>query len=109
MAHRILDGGRFITAVHHAIGALLIVAGPVGVPIGFFHQRAKTLRVAFAQQVARTLPAEDVSCWIAPWRAAIVAIPGEEIEEQTGLTERPRARAAASAEDVAEQLLGACA
>src|SRR5438874_5133560 len=109
MAHRIFHSRRFITAVHHAIGALLVIAGPVGIPVGLFHQLTKARRVAFAQKVAGALPAKDVAGRIAPRRATVLAVAGEEVEKQARLTERPGTRTAATAEDIAEELLGALA
>ena len=60
VAHRILHRGRFVTAMHHAIGALLVVSVPY-VPVGFFHQLAKRTGVAFSEQITRTLPAENIA------------------------------------------------
>src|SRR5437762_12868561 len=106
MANGIPDGGCFVTAVHHAVGALLVIPGSVRVPIRLFHQRAKGFRIAFAQQVAGTLPSEDVSGRVAPRRAAVTAVAGEEVEKQARLAERPCACAATSTEDRAEKFFG---
>src|SRR6185437_16657683 len=84
-----------------------IVAGSIRVPIGFLHQLAKGPRVTFAEQVAGTLPAENVPRRVPPGCAPVVPVSGEEIEKQARLAERPRARAATAAENVAEELLGA--
>ena len=107
VAHGILHGGRLVAAMHHAVGALLVIAGAVRVPVRLVHQLAKRLRVAFAEQIAGALPAEDVARRIAPRRALVFLVAGEKIEEQARLAERPRRAAAAALEDVAEQLLGA--
>ena len=106
MPHGILHRGRFEAAVHHAVGALFVIAGAVRVPVGFFHQLAKRSRVAFAEQIAGTLPAEHGARRIAPRRAAVFLVAGQEIEEQARLAERPRRAAAAATEDVAKELLG---
>ena len=52
-------------------------------------QLAEARRVALAQQVAWALPAKDVARRVSPRRAAVVAVTGEEVEEQPRLTERP--------------------
>ena len=99
VSDRILHGGRLVAAVHHAVGALLVVAGAVGVPVGFFHQLLEGLGVAFAEQVAGPLPAEHGARRVAPRRAVIGLVAGEEIEEQARLAERPGLAAAAAAEE----------
>src|SRR6185437_6809725 len=104
VVHRIDHGRRFIAAVHHALGAFLVIAGAVGIPVRFLHQLLEALRIALAEQVAGTLPAEIIARRIAPRRAAIALIAGEEIEEQARLIERP-ALAVLALEDFAEQLL----
>src|SRR2546427_9983975 len=109
MAHGVLDGRGFVTAVHHAIGALLVIARSIRVPVGLFHQFAKALRIAFTEKIAGSLPAENVARRIAPRRAAVLLIAGQEIEEQARLAERPRARTAAAPENIAKELLGASA
>src|SRR6185503_19388130 len=75
-------------------------------PVGLVRQLAKRLRVTFAEQIARPLPAEDVARRVAPWRAAVFLVAGEEIEEQARLAEGPGATAASAAQDVAKELLG---
>ena len=73
--------------MHHAVGALFVVAGAVGIPIGLIHQFVEGLRVAFAEQIAGLLPAEDGARRITPRRAVVGLVAGEEIEEQAGLAE----------------------
>src|SRR5947208_6439834 len=72
---RITDGvhyrGRLIAAVHHAVGALLVIARAVGVPVGIFHKLLEGLRIALAKQIAGSLPAEIIPCRVAPGRAAV--------------------------------------
>src|SRR5258708_5767493 len=109
MTHGVLHGGGFVAAVHHAIGALLVIARSIGVPIRLFHEFAKAPGIAFAKQITGPLPAENVARRIAPRRAAIGLIAGQEIEEQARLTERPRASTAAAPEYVAKKLLGSSA
>src|SRR5690348_15190000 len=88
----------------HAVGALLIVAGAVLVPLGGLHQLPERLGVALAQQVAGPLPAEHVARGLAPRRASVALVAGEEVEKEGGLVEPP-VLALSPAEDVAEQLL----
>src|SRR5581483_5188196 len=60
---------------------------------------------AFAEQVARLLPAKDITRRHAPGRALVILVAGEEVEEQPGVQEVP-ALALAERKHVAEQLLG---
>jgi hypothetical protein len=110
---RVLEGvlhrGRLETRMDHAVGALLVIADAVGVPIGALHQLLEGLGVAFAEQIAGLLPAEHGAGRIAPRRAVIGLVAGQEVEEQAGLAERPSLAAVAALEDVAEQLLGGLA
>ena len=92
----------------HAIGAFFIIAGTVGVPIGLFHQRLERRRIAFAKEIAGTLPAEHSLGRIAPGRAMEGLVAGQEVEEDGRLTEAPLTTLA-QPEDVAEQRLGALA
>src|SRR5712671_6488962 len=105
MVHGIDHRRRLVAAMHHAIGALLVIAGAVAIPIGVVHEFAEALGVALAEEIAGALPAEHVARRIAPWRAAVVLVAGEEIEEQRRLGEAP-ALADAEREDLAEQALG---
>src|SRR3954468_16844146 len=93
----------------HAVGALLVVAGAVGVPIGVVHQLLEGLGVTFAEQVAGLLPAEHRARRVAPRRAVVLLVAGQEVEEHARLAERPALAAVAAAEDVAEQFLGLAA
>src|SRR6516225_2301602 len=102
---RCLGRGRLVAAMRHAVRALLVLAGAVGVPVRGFHQFVERLGVAFAQQVAGLLPAENVAGGHAPRRAVIGLVAGEEIEEQVRVDEIPLF-ALAHAEDLAEELLG---
>src|SRR6266404_4085833 len=72
---RITDGvhyrSRLVTAVHHAVGALLVIPGAVGVPIGIFHKLLEGLRIALSEKIAGPLPAEIVPRRVAPRRAAV--------------------------------------
>src|SRR5581483_8520515 len=94
---------RLVAAMHHAVGAFLVVARAVGIPIGLFHQLLEGLGIAFAEEITGPLPTEIVARGIAPGGAVIALIAGEEIEEERRFAERPRL-AAAAAEDVAEEL-----
>src|SRR4029450_676951 len=86
---RRLGGGRLVAAVGHAVRALLVLAGAVGVPVGGLHQLAKRLGIALAQQIAGLLPAENVARRHAPRRAVIGLVAGQVIEEQAGMHELP--------------------
>src|SRR5258707_662487 len=108
MAKGVLDGGTLIAAMNHAVGTLLVVAGAVFVPLGGFHQFLEGFDVALAQQIAGPLPAEHVARRVAPRRAVIALIAGQEVEEEGRLREFPLALLGI-AEDRAEQLLGLAA
>ena len=108
MVHGVDDGSRFEAAMHHAIGAFLVIADAVSVPVGLFHQLLEGLGIALAEQIAGPLPAEDGARGIAPGRAMIGLIAGQEIEEQQRLKERPVVAALPRRENIAEQLLGLC-
>src|SRR6201989_904918 len=105
MRERVERGGRLVAAMRHAVGTLLILAGAVGIPVGGLHQLLEGLGVAFAEQIAGLLPAEDVARRHAPRGALIGLVAGEEVEEQAGMHEVPLL-ALAEREHVAEQLLG---
>jgi hypothetical protein len=92
--------------MHHAVGAFLVIARPVSVPVGILHQLLEGLGIAFAEQVAGPLPAEYRPRRVAPGRAVIGLIAGEKIEEQSRLEDRPARVSSLAAEDVTEQLLG---
>src|SRR4029434_10441125 len=109
MAHRVLHGGGFVAAVHHAVGTLLVIARTVGVPIGLFHQLAQAVGIQCAKQIAGTLPAKNVAGGIAPRRATVLPVASEEVEKQARLAEDPGAGSAAAPENVAEELFGALA
>ena len=81
MLHHRVGGGRLVAAMGHAVGAFFVAAGAVGVPVGVFHQFVEGLGVAFAEQIARLLPAEDVARRHAPRRAVEFLVAGEEVEE----------------------------
>src|SRR5688572_29284431 len=106
MGDRVLHGGGFVAAVHHAIGAFLVISRAVGIPVGLLHQLAERFGVAFPEEIAGPLPAEDGPRRISPRRAMIGLITGKKIEEEARLAERPGLAAAAARENVAEQLLG---
>src|SRR5262249_54141082 len=92
--------------MHHAIRALLIVAGAVGVPIGLLHQLLERLGVTFAEEIARALPTKHGARGIAPRRAVVALISRQEVEKHRRLAELPIAAATTAAENAAEQLLG---
>ena len=87
--------------MRHAVGAFLVLAGAVRIPVGGFHQFLEGLGVTLAEQVAGLLPAEDVARRHAPRRALIILIAGEEVQEQAGMHEIPLL-ALAEREHVAE-------
>src|SRR3546814_7706442 len=86
MGDRVGHRSAFIAAVDHAVGALLVVAGAVALPLGLRHQRLEARCIALVQQVAGPLPAEHVARGVAPRRALVGLVAGEEVEEQA----RPR-------------------
>src|ERR1700730_15563307 len=63
--------GLFVAAVDHAVGALLVISGAVGIPVGIFHELLEGFGIALAEQVARPLPAKIVPCGVTPGRAAV--------------------------------------
>ena len=103
------DGRAFEAAMHHAVGAFLVIADAVFVPLGAFHQLLEGLHIAFAEQVTGLLPAEHAAQRHRPGRAFIGLVAGQEVHEQVGLGELPFLAAIAAAENVAEQLAGALA
>ena len=108
MLHHGVGRGRLVAAMRHAVGALLVAAGAVGIPVGGFHQFRERLDVAFAEQVARLLPAEDIARGHAPRRAMEFLVAGEEVEEHAGMRQIP-VFALAERKDVSEQFLGLAA
>jgi len=105
MLHHGVGRGRLVAAMRHAVRAFFVAAGAVGVPVGGLHQFRERLGVAFAEQVARLLPAEDVARRHAPRRAVEFLVAGEEVQKHAGMGQVP-VLALAEREDVAEQLLG---
>src|SRR5882762_2951062 len=89
--------------MRHAVGTLLVLAGPVGLPVRRLHQLLEGLGVAFAEQVTGLLPAENVACRHAPRRALVILVARKEVEEQAGMHEIPLL-ALAERKHVAEQL-----
>src|SRR3954464_4201141 len=89
----------------HAVGALFILAGAVGIPVGGLHQLLEGFRVAFAEQIAGFLPAKNVARRHAPRGAFVILVAGEEVEEQAGMHEIPLL-ALSQRKHVAEQLFG---
>src|SRR6266568_9532669 len=71
MTDGVHDRGRLVAAMHHAVGAFLVIPGAVAVPIGLLHQLLEGLRIAFSKQVAGPLPAKMIPSRIAPRGAAI--------------------------------------
>src|SRR5713101_6879700 len=71
MADGVHDGARLVAAMHHAVGAFLVIPGAVAVPIGLLHQLLESLGIAFTKQVAGPLPAKIIPGRIAPRGAAI--------------------------------------
>src|SRR5260370_30696590 len=92
----------------HAVRAFFVGTGTVGLPIGGLHQLRERLGVAFAQEVARLLPAENVARGHSRRCAMVGVVAGEEIQEQGRMDEVP-ALALAVGEDLEEQLLGLAA
>src|ERR1700710_1018161 len=105
MRNRIHYGGGFEAAMHHAVGAFLVLARAVLVPLGGFHQFLEGLHIPFTEQITRTLPAEHGTRRVAPRRAFVGLIAGQEVEEHARLAERPALAVITALENIAEQRL----
>src|SRR5213594_5227409 len=82
-AEGVVHGGGFVPTMDHAVLALLVSAlAPVVLPARGLHQLAEAVGIALLEQVARTLPAEDVVGGIAPRRALEVPLAHEELQKQ---------------------------
>src|SRR5579872_3768198 len=113
---RIVDRRTLETAMSHAVVAGGIATHPVLVPLGVFHQGFERGRIALVrQQVAGSLPAEQVIGRCAPGRALIGLVTRQEVQKQAGVIEgpaagrAPRTLGAAAFEDFAEQALAGAA
>ena len=85
-----IDGGCFISAVHHAIGALGIARlEAITRPLGLRHQFVKGVHITFVDEITRFLPAKEGVGGIAPWRAIELAFAHQELKEEHGLVELP--------------------
>ena len=85
------DSGWFVAATDHAVGALGIAAGnAVFFPLGGLEQLLECVGIAVLEQVAGTLPAEDVVGGRTPGGAFILAVAHQEFEEQGRHIELPR-------------------
>src|SRR5260370_33632913 len=91
--------------MRHAVGAFFIAACAVGIPVRRLHQFRECLGVAFAEQITRLLPAEDIARRHAPRRAMEFLIAGEKVEEHARMRQIP-VLTLAEREYRAEQLLG---
>src|ERR1700730_9888013 len=118
VAECVIHGRAFKPTVSHAVVAGGVAAHAVLVPLGVFHERLERRRIAFVgQQITRPLPTEQVVGRRAPWRALVVLVAGQEVQEQGRVVERPAgARSAlrgacgpAALEDLAEQPLARAA
>ncbi len=77
MTEGVVDGGRFKTAVEHAVGTLGITTVAVVFPICFVHQGLEAWSIPFfCQQITRPLPAEDIPRGVPPGGARIGLISG---------------------------------
>src|ERR1700733_1849669 len=113
MTEGIIDCRALEAAMGHAVVALGIIADTVLAPLGVRDEGFVGGCVALIrEQVAGTLPAEYVVGRIAPGRAGIGLVAGQEIQEQRGVIEGPGALAVAlflAFEDLAEQALAGAA
>src|ERR1700691_3936164 len=112
MAECIIDRSALESAMRHAVVAARILADAVFIPLGVLDQRPVARRIAFIrQEIAGPLPTENVVSGVAPGRALIGLIAGEEVQEQRRVIERPLLAGgpAAAAEYAAEQLLAGVA
>src|ERR1700679_3619761 len=81
-AKHLVHRGRLITAADHAVSAFWIAGSRAVVfPLRLLDQLLERGSVAILQQVAGLLPAEDVVSRIAPWRAFVVPLAHQELEE----------------------------
>ena len=109
MGQGIADRRALVARVHHAVIALGVSAAAVVFPSGVLHQLAEAARVALVhQKIAGPLPTEHVAGRIAPRRAFVALIAGQEIQKQARLVKAP-APVTAQGEDVPEQLLAGLA
>src|SRR3970282_1601029 len=85
-AERVVDRGRLIPAVDHAVAALLVAAlFAVVFPLRAVHQLLEARGIAFLEQVAGALPAEHIKGGVAPGRALEVLLAHEEAQEERRL------------------------
>src|SRR4051812_32219781 len=90
-AECIIDRGRLVSAMHHAVRASRIARlRSVVLPLGGFKQLLESVRVAVLQKIARLLPAENIVRGHAPGRARVMALAHEEFKEEHRLIETPR-------------------
>ena len=82
-------GGTFEATMHHAVGAFLILADAVLLPLRAFHELGEGLGVAFAQVLARVLPAEYGQKGHRRGWALVGLVAREEVPEPAGLGEVP--------------------
>ena len=77
MPESIVNGGRFKTAVEHAVGTLGIATVAIVFPTRFVYQGLETGGIPFfRQQITRPLPAEDIPRRISPGGARVGLISG---------------------------------
>src|SRR5665213_3057794 len=82
-AELIVDRGRFITAVHHAVGAFGITGfSAVFMPLRGFHKFGERVRVTVLQKITGFLPAEKVKGRHAPGSAGVMALAHQEFEKE---------------------------
>src|SRR6476660_5418793 len=87
----IFDRRCLVAAMHHAFGAFLIFRRTVVLPCRRVHEIAEALGIAFLQEITGPLPAEHVIRGVSPRRAVIFAASHQEVQEERGLIELPRA------------------
>src|SRR5258707_13384720 len=99
MAECVVDRRTLETAMRHAVVTSRILADSVLIPLGVIDQRLVARRIPLVGvQGARALPTEDVVGGIAPWRALVGLVTGEEIQGKRGVIARPRDAGGASGE-----------
>src|SRR5205814_10155923 len=87
---RVVDRRGLVAGVHHAVTALLVAAGTaVLLPRRRLHQLLEARRIAFLEQVAWALPAEEIERRVAPRRAFEFLPAHEELQEERRLIELP--------------------
>ena len=77
--HRILYGGRFESAVHHAVGAFFVIAGSVRIPVGLVHQFAKGRAHSLRRADSRGAASRKRCASDCPTACTVLLVAGEKV------------------------------